>query len=93
MKAPSETESQLQGKAGVEDRWSSLASLPCLLTLELAVPHVTIGNLFDLDVGSVINSLHSTTSPVPIWVNGVKLGWGELDVAGKHLALRITEMY
>jgi flagellar motor switch/type III secretory pathway protein FliN len=88
-----QTEPRSQPRASAEGQWASLASLPCTVSVELVAPHVTVGNLLDLGPGSVINSLHSTTDSVPISINGVELGSGEFDIVGKHVAVRVTEVY
>ncbi|HEY6292735.1 MAG TPA: FliM/FliN family flagellar motor C-terminal domain-containing protein [Terriglobia bacterium] len=54
---------------------------------------ITVGDVLDLEVGSVIRSHHSPTNPVPVWVNGVIIGQAEFDVAGRQLAVRITEVH
>jgi len=78
--------------AASHDRWESFVFLPCALSVELKVPGVTIGDLLDLEPGSIINSRHPSSNPLPIWVNEVTIGWAEFDVVGKRLAVRITEV-
>lgn len=76
-----------------EDPWAYVSLLPCVLSAEIEAPHFTVGDLLDLEVGSVINSHHSTAGPVPLWVNGVKLCWAEFDVIGNRLGVRVAEPY
>jgi len=75
-----------------QERWTWVSALPCVLSVDLPTP-VTVGDVLDLEVGSVIRSHHSPSNPVPVWVNGVVIGRAEFDVAGKVLAVRITEVY
>jgi flagellar motor switch/type III secretory pathway protein FliN len=89
---PRPTSELPQLSSALQERWAAAALLPCSLSVELAVPEVTIGDLLDLEVGSVINSHHCQGNPLPVWVNGVIVGWAEFDVVGKHLAVRITEV-
>lgn len=77
--------------APADDPWTYVSSLPCVLSAEIEAPHFTVGDLLDLEVGSVINSHQLRTGPVPLWVNGVKLCWAEFDVIGKRLGVRLTE--
>jgi flagellar motor switch/type III secretory pathway protein FliN len=73
-------------------RWAVASLLPCTLSVDVLAPGFTIGDLLDLDVGSIINTHHSSGNPVPVWVNEVRIGWAEFDVIGKHVAVRITEV-
>jgi len=36
--------------------WAAVAGLPCVLSVELPVPGITIANLLELEEGSVIDS-------------------------------------
>jgi flagellar motor switch/type III secretory pathway protein FliN len=74
-----------------DDPWMCVSLLPCVLSAEVEVPHFTVGDLLDLEVGSVTNSHHSRGAPVPLWVNGVRLCWAEFDAIGKILGVRVTE--
>lgn len=73
-------------------RWAVASLLPCTLSVDVLAPGFTIGNLLDLEVGSIINTRHASGNPVPVWVNGVRVGWAEFDIIGKHVAVRITEV-
>jgi len=76
----------------VLSRWAVASLLPCTLSVDVVAPGFTIGDLLDLEVGSIINTHHASGNPVPVWVNGVRIGWAEFDVLGKHVAVRITEV-
>ncbi len=73
-------------------RWAAASLLPCILSVDVMTPGFTIGDLLNLEVGSIINTHHANGNPVPVWVNGVRIGWAEFDVLGKHVAVRITEV-
>jgi len=73
-------------------RWAVASLLPCTLSVDVLAPGFTIGDLLDIEVGSIINTHHASGNPVPIWVNEVRIGWAEFDVIGKHVAVRITEV-
>jgi len=91
-KTASEAQPKPRVAAPSQDRWTALVLLPCTLSVDLAVSEVTVGDLLDLEVGSIINSHHPESSPLPVWVNGVTVGRAEFDVVGKHIAVRITEI-
>ncbi len=88
-----EIESNSGSARAADDPWAYVSLLPCVLSAEIGAPHFTVGDLLDLDVGSVINSHYPTASPVALWVNGVKLCRAEFDVLGNRLGIRITEPY
>jgi flagellar motor switch protein FliN len=78
--------------APAQDRWAFLLLLPCTLSVDLGVSELTVADLLGLEVGSIINSHHAENRPLPVWVNGVTVGWAEFDAVGKHMAVRITEI-
>jgi flagellar motor switch/type III secretory pathway protein FliN len=73
-------------------RWEAAARLQCTLSVELAAPGITVGDLLDLEAGSVIRSHHSQSSSVPVRVNGVTIAQGDFEVIADHLAVRISEL-
>lgn len=83
---------EASSSAGIERAWKDALGLPCDLSIELAVPGLTVGDLLALEVNSVIDSRTLEGSPLPIWVNKVMIGWAEFDVVGKHLGVRVTEL-
>ena len=90
-KPAAETSSPSKQLAALADRWAVVNLLPCTISIDLPTS-VTIGDLLDLEVGSVVNSHHSPSAPVPVWVNGIVIGLAEFDLSGRHLAVRITEV-
>ena len=75
-----------------QKRWEVLNRLQCALSLELQAPGITIGDLLKLDVGSVINTYHPKSDPVPVIVNGVRVARGDFEAIGDRLAVRISEV-
>ena len=63
------------------DSWSEVMGIPCRLTAEFPITGLKVGDGHQND-----------STPIPIWVNGVMLGWAEFDVVGKRLAIRVTEL-
>jgi flagellar motor switch/type III secretory pathway protein FliN len=88
----SETALHLVQTPGSPSRWAVASLLPCTLSVDVVAPGFTIGDLLDLEVGSIINTHHASGNPVPVWANEVRIGWAEFDVIGKHVAVRITEV-
>jgi len=74
------------------ESWDRLFWLPCSLTLDLPIPGFTIGDLLDLESGTVLDSQWNQTADIPLRVNGELVGWTEFEVIGTTLAVRITEL-
>jgi len=72
--------------------WSRVQGLNCRLTVELALPGVKVRDLMGMRVNTVINSQWQLSADVPLRVNGELIAWSEFEVAGKKLAVRITEL-
>jgi flagellar motor switch/type III secretory pathway protein FliN len=83
---------QPDATAPEEDPWAAISGLPCQLSAALDVPGFRVSDLLTLDRESVIDSRINSAGPVPVWVNGVKIGLAEFDVLGVRLAIRIKEL-
>ena len=74
------------------DPLSSFSRVPAVLTVEAAVVGLTVRELFRLEKGSIVATSQLTGANVPLRVGGRLLAWGEFQVAGERLALRIAEL-
>ena len=75
-----------------EARWQPVLGLPCELTVDLAIPGFKVRDFLALHSGSILVTRLGVARDVPLMVNGVLIGWGELEGAGNRLAVRITEL-
>ena len=75
-----------------ETFWKPVMDLPCRLTVQLPLPKFRVKDFLALRAGSVIASAWSLSRDVPLHINGTLIAWGELEQAGKHLAVRLTEL-
>jgi flagellar motor switch/type III secretory pathway protein FliN len=66
--------------------------LPCLLSVDLPLPKFKVADCLALRVGSVVATSWSTARDIPLRVNGVVIGWCELEAAGNRVAVRTTEL-
>jgi flagellar motor switch/type III secretory pathway protein FliN len=73
-------------------RWRPAMDVPCQLTVELAVPAFRVSDFLALRLGAVISTRRGVTGDLPLRINGTLIGWGELEGAGNHLAVRLTEL-
>lgn len=71
---------------------ADFAWLPCQLSLEVPIVKFTVGDLLGLNKGSIVETACFSTSDIPLRVNGLLVGWGEFEVIGNRLAVRITEL-
>lgn len=71
--------------------WKRAEELPCQLTVDLRIPLFTVGDLFRLSTGSVIETEWTQSTDVPLFVNRELIGWAEFEVLGEELAVRVTE--
>jgi flagellar motor switch/type III secretory pathway protein FliN len=77
----------------VSERWADAELLPCHFNVEIAVPQFTVRGLFRLEVGSLVETQWAQSADIPLQVNKQLIGWGEFEVSGDHLAVRLTELY
>lgn len=78
---------------GSEDaRWLPLMTLPCQITVDLSLPGFTVSDFLGLRAGSVVSTQWAVARDLPVRVNGTVMAWGELEAAGKRLAVRLMEL-
>jgi len=73
-------------------RWEPVMTLPCRFTVALLLPNFKVDDFLRLRPGSVINTGWGIGRDVPLRVNGILIGWGELEGAGSRMAVRVTEL-
>ncbi len=66
--------------------------LTCKASTEIPVPHFTVGDLLNLRKDAVIQSASPAANDVPIYINKILLGKGQLELVEKRLTIRITEL-
>lgn len=91
--AITEKEKKAEAAPDTEDpRWQPVLGLPCQLTVDLSVPGFTVSDFLRLRVGSVLGTGWAVARDLPLRINGAIVGWGELEAAGKRIAVRLTEL-
>jgi len=66
--------------------------LTCRMTIDLLLPHFTVGDLLRLSEHEIFDTGWGQSKDVPMRVNGTLLAWTEFDLVGERLAVRITEI-
>jgi len=77
---------------GEDARWRPVLRLPCQLTVDVPVPRFRVSDFLALRPGSIVGTRWGVARDVPLRINGTLIGWGELEGAGNHLAVRLTEL-
>jgi len=89
---PNQIEISMDRSSGEEAAWTHLKGLLCRLSAEVPIPHFTVRRLLDLAPGVILDTCYEEGSHVPVVVNGQMIAWGEFDVVGEILAIRLTEL-
>ena len=71
--------------------WTRLEQLRCELTVQVPVRAFGVRELMNLAAGTVVDAKWDQMKPVPLEVNGRQIAWGEFEVVGNRLGVRITE--
>lgn len=75
-----------------EAKWRPFLDLPCQLTVDVAFPKCKLKDFLRLGSGSVLPTTWGVTRDVPLRINGVLIGWGELEAVNGSLCVRMTEL-
>ena len=78
----------------VEDHpaWPTVSQLPVLLAVNIRLNRMRIRDLLMLDKGQVLESCWSQARDVPIVVGESLLCWGEFEVSGQRIGVRVTQL-
>ena len=66
--------------------------LPFAVELELGTLSMPIGEIFQLQEGSVLRTDHAAGAPFPLFVSNVKLAEAEVIVIDETVSIRIQKM-
>jgi flagellar motor switch/type III secretory pathway protein FliN len=75
-----------------DEIWAEATWLPCRLSVELAVPDFTIGDLLRLQPNNLLDCQWKQNADVPLRINGLLLGYAEFELLGDKTAVRVTEL-
>ncbi len=77
----------------VAQEWENFLDLPLFVEAELGRKMITLKDLLELNIGSIVELKQSAGESLNIFVNGSFLGNGEVTVIENAFGLRITEIY
>lgn len=72
--------------------WPQLSLVSTGVSVQVPVVKLTVRQLFRLDKGSIIVTSQASGANAPLCVGAKVLAWGEFQVVGDNLALRIAEL-
>ena len=75
-----------------DSRWKRVGSLPCSVSIEVAVPGFTLKDLLKLRRGTVLSSDLPTSSNIPMRINGELIAWCEFEAMGNRLSIRLADL-
>jgi flagellar motor switch/type III secretory pathway protein FliN len=76
----------------IEDPLTNLLHVTTFITAESPIVALTVRELFRLEKGSIVSTSQLLGANVSLLVGGRLLAWGEFQVAGERLAMRIAEL-
>jgi flagellar motor switch protein FliN/FliY len=72
--------------------WEEAGWLPCSISVELPVHGLSVRDLLELSIGSLIETEWKSGEDIPLRVNGWQIGWIEFEQMGESLGVRLTEL-
>lgn len=76
----------------VNDPFAGFKHIPARLTVEVPVIALTVRDLFRLEKGSIVTTLQPAGANVPVRIAEALIAWGEFQVFGERLAVRLAEL-
>jgi len=81
-----------QAPAPPADAWPEMLRVHATLSVEVPIVQLTVRELYRLEKGSVVASGAPAGENVPLLAGGKLIAWGEFQVLGDNIALRIAEL-
>lgn len=74
------------------DPFTAFLHIPAPVTVEVPVVALTVRDLFRLEKGSIVTTSQSAGANIPVNIAKILIGWGEFQVFGDRLAVRLAEL-
>lgn len=78
--------------ATASDPWAGFLHVSTIVAVDAAIVGLTVRELFRLERGSIVATAQPVESNVPLRAGGSLIGWGEFQVVGEKLAVRVAEL-
>jgi flagellar motor switch protein FliM len=88
----------LAGQASAEKRleehpaWPMISRLPVRLEVTIPLSAFRVRDLLELSCGQTVETVWAAIQDVPLKVGEVQVAWGEFEVVGQRMALRLTRL-
>lgn len=77
---------------GAQDPFAAFLHVSAAVSIEVPVVTLTVRDLFRLEKGSVVVTSQPSGANVPVRVASSLVAWGEFQVFGDKLAVRLAEL-
>lgn len=77
---------------GPNDVFAGFLHIPAPVSVEVPVVALTVRDLFRLETGSIVTTSQSAGSNIPVQIAKTLVAWGEFQVFGDKLAVRLAEL-
>lgn len=72
--------------------WPMISHLPVLLRVHVPLSGLRVRDVLALEAGQTLPSLWPVGENLPLAAGANQIAWGEFEVAGQHIALRLTRL-
>ncbi len=86
--------STVAGGAAMEQHpaWPMISRLPVKLSVSIPLDHFRMRDLVGLMPGQTVRSVWPATEDLPVRADTLQLSWGEFEVVGQRMAVRLTRL-
>ncbi|MGH9685694.1 MAG: FliM/FliN family flagellar motor switch protein [Candidatus Acidiferrales bacterium] len=89
---PSAQAAPLAQAPTTSDPWAGFLHVSTIVAVDATIVGLTVRELFRLERGSIVATAQPVESNVPLRAGGSLIGWGEFQVVGEKLAVRVAEL-
>ena len=77
---------------GANEPFAAFLHIPAPVTVEVRVVALTVRDLFRLEKNSIVATSQSAGANIPVHIAKALVAWGEFQVFGERLAVRLAEL-
>jgi flagellar motor switch protein FliN/FliY len=90
--APLELPASTQRSMEEHRAWPMIGRLPVLLSVPIPLRGFKVRELLNLRCGQTIASTWAVTEDIPLQTGALPICWGEFEVVGQRIAIRLTRL-
>jgi flagellar motor switch/type III secretory pathway protein FliN len=92
MAAATQTPAAAPALPGASDPFVAFFHIPARVAVEVPVVALTVRDLFRMEKGSIVATSQPSGANVPVHAARALIAWGEFQVFGDKLAVRLAEV-